>query len=119
MFPSSTETQRRKRELRLRIGRLRRQIDRRIGNARRERQRLVSWRTVVRRMPGNAVLGAFGLGLALAAGLSARSIGRWIGLRMLRHSLRAGRNVLWNELRRAWTDSSPRSAAAREAARHD
>lgn len=64
-------------------------------------------------------MAAFGVGLALAAGLSARSMGRWFGLRLLRQSLRNGQHALWTELSRIWANSSPRSAASEESARHD
>ncbi len=119
MLSPSPELERRKRELRLKIGRLRRQIDRRALDARRESERLLSWRTVVRRLPGNTMLAAFGAGLALAAGLSARSLGRWLGLRMVRHALGEGRRAAWSELHRIWADSAPRTAAPKEAADDD
>ncbi len=119
MSPSPIDLQYRKRQLRLRIGRLRRRIDRHARVAQREGERMVSWRTVVRKLPGNAVLGAFGVGLALAAGLSARPLARWLGLRMVRHSLRTGRRVFWTELQRIWADSAPRRTASGETTRHD
>ncbi len=111
MPPPRPELQHRKRELRLKIGRLRRQIDRRARAARGESARLISWRTVVRHVPGSAMLAAFGVGLALAAGLSARSLGRWLGLRMVRHALGEGRRAMGAELRRLWADSAPRAEA--------
>jgi len=118
-MPSPAESQHRKRELRLRIGRLRRQIDRRARAVRQEPKRLFSWRSVVRRLPGNAILAAFGLGLSLAAGLSARSLGRWLGVKMIRHSLRAGQRVLGAELQRIWADSTPPATASRERGRRE
>lgn len=119
MRQPSADLQHRKRALRLEIGRLRRRIDRHARAAQREGERLLSWRTVVRRLPGNAMLAAFGLGLALAAGLSARSTARWLGLKMVRHALKEGRRLGWAELRRIWADASPRPAAPEETARHD
>jgi len=113
------ESRLRKRELRLKIGRLRRRIDGRVRAARQESERLLSWRTVVRGLPGSSVMAAFGVGLALAAGLSARSMGRWFGLRLVRQSLRNGRHAVWTELGRIWANSSQRSAASEESARHD
>ncbi len=113
------DLQRRKRQLRLRIGRLRRRIDWRACVAHREGQRLFSWRTAVRRLPGNAMAAAFGVGLALAAGLSARSLARWLGLRLVRHALRSGRQAVAAELRRIWVDSAPRPSDSREDARHE
>ena len=114
-----SDPQHRKRELRLKIGRLRRQIDRRVRTAQQEGQRLLSWRTVIQRLPGNSLLAAFGVGLALAGGLSARSLARWFGLRLVRQSLRSGQRTFWSELRRIWSASSPRSTATEEAARHE
>ena len=38
---------------------------------------------------------------------------------ILYHKLREARRVVWTELRRIWTDSSPRSAAPGEVHRHD
>lgn len=65
------EQERTRRDLRLRIGRLRRRIDGRIHATRRKAQRLASWRTYVKRYPGSAVTAALGVGLALSAGLGA------------------------------------------------
>ncbi len=115
----SADPQLRKRELHLRIARLRRQIDRRARAARREGGRLLSWRTVVRRMPGNAMLAAFGIGLALAAGLSARSTARWLGLRMVRRSFREAQRWIGAELRRVWADSAARPTTRGEDARRE
>lgn len=80
---------------------------------------MLSWRTVVRGLPGNTMLAAFGAGLALAAGLSARSLGRWLGLRMVRHAMGEGRRAVAREWHRIWADSAPRTDARKEAVDDD
>ena len=108
----NAELQRTQRELRARIGRLRRRIDGRVHAAGGEVRRLASWRTYVRRWPGNAVLAAFGSGLALAAGLSARRWSRWLGLRLLRGGVDRALRRVGEELQRVWANSSPASKPA-------
>jgi hypothetical protein len=94
----------RKRRLRLELGRVRRRIDRRVrGSQRRARER-ADWRTYARRYPGNLLLGAFGLGLALSAGLNARRLSRWLGVRLFRRALHEGEKRLGRELARLWTE---------------
>ncbi len=101
------EQERKKRDLRLRIGRLRRQIDGRIRGTQREARRLVSWRTYVRSYPGHAVTAALGIGLAASAGLSAGRLSRWLGLRLLRRAAEGASGRFWQELRQIWADSAP------------
>ncbi len=105
------EHERAKRQLRVRIGRMRRRIDGRIRSARRAGLRLVSWRTYVRRYPAHAVLGAFGIGLAGAAGLRP---GRWWRL-LARQLVRRGIDKLiaglWRELKAIWAESGPPPAS--------
>ena len=119
MLQPPPDLKRRKRELRLKIGRLRRRIDGHARAAQREGGRLLSWRTVVRRLPGNALLAAFGLGLAMAAGFSARSMARWLGLKMVRRAFSEGLRVVGAELQRVWADAASRPASSEETARHD
>lgn len=91
------------RQLRLRIGRMRRRVDRRLRAADDERRRLTSWRTYVARYPGGAVAVAFGVRLALSLGLSGRRWLRSIALGTMQQGLRGvGRGVA-DELLRAWT----------------
>jgi len=106
------ERERRQRDLRLRIGRLRRRIDGRIRFAGREARRLVSWRTYVRSYPGYAVTAALGVGLAASAGLSTRRLWRWLGLRLLRRAADGAAGRFWQELKQVWADSAPRSGQA-------
>jgi hypothetical protein len=105
------DQERRTRDLRLRIGRLRRQIDGRVHAARDEARGLVSWRSYVRSYPGYAVAAALGLGLAVSAGLSARRLWRWIGLRLLRRATAGAAGRFFEELKQIWADSTPRPAA--------
>jgi len=104
----------RKRELRVRIGRLRRRIDRRARATRDDAARAVSWRTYAAKYPGNLLLGALGLGLALSAGLSARRLAPWIGRRLLGRSLRQARRHAWKEAERLWRDATPPVGSATE-----
>jgi len=98
---------RRKRRLRLELGRVRRRIDRRVRGSQRSARQLLDWRTYARRYPGNAMLGAFGLGLALSAGLGARGVSRWLGLRLFRSALRDAEKRLGRELADIWAESTP------------
>ena len=106
------EQERKKRDLRLQIGRLRRQIDGRIRSTEREARRLVSWQTYVRSYPGYAVTAALGFGLAVSAGLSAGRVSRWLGLRLLRRALQAATSRFYQELKQVWAESTPQTATA-------
>ena len=106
------ERERRKRDLRLRIGRLRRRIDGRVHGTGREARRLVSWRAYVRSYPGYALTAALGLGLAASAGLSAGRLSRWLGLSLLRRAAQGAGGEFWQELRRIWAESAPGSTPA-------
>lgn len=102
-----SQTDRRKRQLRLRIGRLRRRLDGRAWAVRRDATRLASWKTYVRRYPGYAVLAALGLGMSASAGLARGRWARLLGMGLVR---RAGERVgqhLWQEVQRFWTESTP------------
>jgi hypothetical protein len=105
------ELDRRKRALRLQIGRLRRRIDGRVRSSTAGARRLVSWRTYVRSYPGPAVLAALGTGLALSAGLSTRRLSRWLGLRLVRRAADQAGRLLWRELKQVWNDSTPATTA--------
>jgi hypothetical protein len=100
------EQDRAKRDLRLRIGRLRRRIDGRLYASRREASRLTSWRTYVARFPGGALAAAFGVGLALAAGMSGPRLLRLAGLRLVRQGARDVGAGLWRELASIWAGSA-------------
>jgi hypothetical protein len=102
----------RKRDLRLRIGRLRRQIDGRVRATERQARRLVSWRTYIRSYPGYALTAAVGIGLAASAGLSPRAMSRWLGLRLLRRGARGATRRFWQELKQIWAESAPGRAEA-------
>ena len=74
------------RELRLRIGRLRRRIDGRIRSVERSTRRLLSLRTLVERYPGWSMLGALGAGLSVSATLRGGRLLRWLGSQLFRRS---------------------------------
>ena len=101
-----TNHRRAKRELRLRIGRLRRRIDRRVRSLEREGLRLVSWRTYVRQYPAQAVLAAMGLGLAASAGLSG-GWSRLLGVHLTRRAVDRAVARVWVELEQIWAESKP------------
>jgi hypothetical protein len=104
------DQRRAKRQLRLRIGRLRRRIDRRVRRLQREGHRLVSWRTYVRRYPAQALAAAVGLGLAASAGLSGRLAQR-LGFHLARRAVDRAVNRAWKELGAIWAESTPDRAA--------
>ncbi len=92
-----------RRELRLRIARLRRRIDRRVRVAGDRGRELLQWRTYVRRYPGAAALAAFGTGLTLAAAWNRAGLGRRVGLRLVRQAGGWIGARLWEEFRQFWT----------------
>jgi hypothetical protein len=100
------ELLRRKRELRLRIGRSRRRIDRRLRAGRDRVGELLSWRTYVVRYPACALAAALGVGLAASAGFRPARISRWLGLSLVRHAMDEVRQGLWREVERFWADAS-------------
>ena len=65
----------------------------------------MSPKTYVKRFPGNAILGAFGLGLAFSVGLGGRSLLRRFGLKLARQGFSQIRHQIWRELGQIWEDS--------------
>lgn len=110
---ASVENQRTKRELRLRIGRLRRRIDRRVRSVRDEGSRLASWRTYVERYPGYAILVALGAGLTASAGLGRGGWSRFLGQQLVRRMVAKAVDVGWEELKDLWAESAPEKPAAK------
>jgi hypothetical protein len=94
---------RRKRELRMRIGRSRRRIDRRLRAVRDRGRQLVSWRTYVVRYPGWALATALGAGLAASAGLKRGRMSRWLGMSLVRQAFGGFQQAFWTDLKRIWT----------------
>ncbi|MBN2021859.1 MAG: hypothetical protein JW809_03620 [Pirellulales bacterium] len=103
-----------KREIRRRIARLRRRVDRRLQSTRREAGRLTHWRTHAARWPGPAISTAFGVGLALAAGLSGRRVMRRLAALLVREGLGRIGAGLWREWSRAWAASAQTHPTAGE-----
>ncbi len=104
---ANADPEKQKRDLRLRIGRVRRRIDRDIRAAGRSGRKLLSWRTYVKGVPGAAVLGALGAGLALSAGSSRRWLARWLGMMLMRDASKRFGHVAWDEITEIWKDSAP------------
>jgi hypothetical protein len=75
-----TDSLQRRRDLRARIGRVRRRIDHRLGLVRSRGAELRVWRDYVVRSPLVALLAALMVGLSLAAGLRGRKAGEKDGL---------------------------------------
>ena len=88
------DDQQQRRQLRLRIARLRRRIDQRLRAASRNGHKLLNWRTYVRRNPGYAAMAALGAGVTLGAGLGRGRLFRWLGGRLLRRA-GGGRSRCW------------------------
>lgn len=107
------EDQRTKRELRLRIGRLRRRIDRRVRSVRHEGGRLASWRTYAKRYPGYAILAALGAGLTASAGLGRGGWSRFLGQQLVRRMVAKAVDLGFNELKNLWAESTPEKPAAK------
>jgi hypothetical protein len=101
------QPEQRKRDLRLKIGRLRRRIDRHVRGSERELRRLASWQTYVRRFPGHAIVAAMGVGLALSSGLRPAQLARWISLGLARRVVDRTLRQIGDELHRIWADSTP------------
>jgi hypothetical protein len=99
------------RQLRQRIGRLRRRIGNRLRSSALAARRLTNWRTYVKRYPAAAIAAALGAGLALSGGLSRRRrLPQRLGARLMRHAGQAVVRLLKQELARLWADSTPRGA---------
>ena len=105
-----SEQERIKRDIRLRIGRLRRRMGGHVRQCERRARELLSWQTYVKGLPGCAVAGAMGVGLAISADATRRRLARWLGLRLLRHAAKAFSGLFWNELRQIWAESREQSA---------
>jgi hypothetical protein len=103
------DPQQEKRELRLKIGRLRRRIDARLRATETEGRKLASWRTYVTRYPGSAVLAAFGLGLSGATLFASKGMLKGLGRGILRGSVDRAMNLAWRELRRYWPSDGDRA----------
>jgi hypothetical protein len=104
---ANDELLRRKRELRLRIGRSRRRIQGRLRDTQDSARELLSWRTYVVRYPGWALAAALGAGMAASAGLKPGRLSRWLGLSIVRHACGGFQQHLGAELRRMWTRTTP------------
>ena len=104
---SDDELLRRKRELRLRIGRSRRRIDGRLRATEDRARQLLSWRTYVVRYPAGALAAALGAGMAASAGLKPGRVSRWLGLSLVARRWAEFEQHLWADLRQIWTDSTP------------
>jgi hypothetical protein len=96
-----------KRELRMRIGRMRRRINNHLRATGQEGRKLLSWREYVIRYPSYAILAAFGVGLAASRGFrqGQGDLLRRLGLRVARQTMEHAGQHLWQEIQRIWSQS--------------
>jgi hypothetical protein len=83
---STIDSLRARRELRAEIARHRRRINAGVVQLEREGRKVVSWRTHAARHPLAALGGAFGLGVAISAGLPRRGWWRWLAMMAFRNA---------------------------------
>jgi hypothetical protein len=95
----------RKRDLRLRIGRMRRRINNRLHAAGQEGRKLFSWREYVNRYPGYALLAAFSTGLAASSAPGRKLLFNKLGLRILRRTADRAVQGLWSQIQQVWSQS--------------
>jgi hypothetical protein len=101
----NSDIEQRKRELRLRIGRMRRRIDNRLHAVGQQGRRLLSWREYVNRYPGYTMLAAFGVGLTASGGFWRGRLLRRLGLRLVSQTAERAGQHLFREIQRLWTQS--------------
>lgn len=103
------------RELRLRIGRLRRRINGRLRVVEYRTRQLMSWRKLIERYSGYAATAALGAELSLSVALRLARRLCWMGGRLLGRS--AGRlfRRLWRMARQRWAHAptNPSEAVSR------
>jgi hypothetical protein len=104
-----SDPQQEKRNLRLKIGRMRRRIDARLRATETEGRKLASWQTYVTRYPGSAVLAAFGLGLSGATFFASGGLLKGLSRGILRGSADRAVKLAWRELRRYWPSDGDRA----------
>jgi hypothetical protein len=111
--------QQQRRELRLRIARLRRRIDRDIRQVDKGGRELLRWQTYVRRYPGYSMLVAIGAGLLVSAGLRGGRLPRWFGMNIARRAGGRIGDLVWQEFRQFWAaQASPGQGAETTEADH-
>ncbi|MFZ1934789.1 MAG: hypothetical protein WCB27_22820 [Thermoguttaceae bacterium] len=103
---SNDDILRRKRELRLRIGRSRRRIDGRFRATRDEARQLICWRTYVARYPLWAMAAALGAGMSASSLPRPGRVAHWLRHSLMQQAFGGFQQQIWNELRRTWTEST-------------
>jgi hypothetical protein len=98
-----------KREIRLKIGRMRRRLDARARKTMAEGRKLVSWRTYAVRHPAAAVATAFGLGLSGAAAWYSNAFLKKLGSALVRGSYDRAIRLVGRELLRRWRSTGGKS----------
>ncbi|MGE0537567.1 MAG: hypothetical protein AB7O68_21540 [Pirellulales bacterium] len=104
---TSTEHDRLRRELRSQIAASRLRLERDVQQLRSTSRELTSWQTYVRRYPVPILLASFGVGIALAAGVSRRSVRRVVGRRLMSAALGVVGARLWREVLAIFVPAAP------------
>jgi hypothetical protein len=101
-----------KRRLRAEAARLRRRIDRHLTGVSSETARLMSWQTYVKRYPLATLSAAFGVGLAVSAGISRSNWKRWLAGKLFSTAVAGVKAGMLSDIIGAWQQSrNGRSAA--------
>lgn len=104
---TSAEHERLRRELRSQIAASRLRLERDVRQLRTSGRELTSWQTYARRYPVPILLAGFGVGIALAAGVSRRSLRRAFGRRVLSAALGIFGARLWREVLTIFNSPGP------------
>ena len=101
-----------KRQLRAEAARLRRRIDRHLSGVSTEASRLTSWQTYVKRYPLATLSAAFGVGLAVSAGISRSNWKRWLAGKLFSTAVAGVKAGVLNDIIGAWQQSRNGHSAA-------
>jgi hypothetical protein len=101
-----------KRQLRAEAARLRRRIDRHLSGVSTEASRLTSWQTYVKRYPLATLSAAFGVGLAVSAGISRSNWKRWLAGKLFSTAVAGVKAGVLSDILGAWQQSRNGHSAA-------
>lgn len=104
---TTSEHDRLRRELRSKIAASRLRLERDVRQVHSSGRELTNWQTYVRRYPIPILVAAFGVGIALAAGVSRRSLRRVVGRRMMSAALGIFGARLWREVLATFNPPGP------------
>lgn len=101
-----------KRQLRAEAARLRRRIDRHLSGVSTEASRLTSWQTYVKRYPLATLSAAFGVGMAVSAGISRSNWKRWLAGKLFSTAVAGVKAGVLSDIIGAWQQSRNGHSAA-------